>query len=151
MSDQGVSPLLPQPTKRFSVDSGVVSLLPHMEALLQDEADGLMASAECASPPYPPACPAQHTKALLQDEADGLYRVCEPPPPPCPAQHMEALLQDEADSLYRVCEPPPSCPAQHMEALLQDECLGGGRSSHTSAQARASVGPGVSSLCALLP
>ena len=124
MSDQGVSPLLPQPTKRFSVDSGVVSLLPHMEALLQDEADGLMASAECASPPYPPACPAQHTKALLQDEADGLYRVC---------------------------EPPPSCPAQHMEALLQDECLGGGRSSHTSAQARASVGPGVSSLCALLP
>ena len=124
MSDQGVSPLLPQPTKRFSVDSGVVSLLPHMEALLQDEADGLMASAECASPPYPPACPAQHTKALLQDEADGLYRVCEPPPP---------------------------CPAQHMEALLQDECLGGGRSSHTSAQARASVGPGVSSLCALLP
>ena len=98
MSDQGVSPLLPQPTKRFSVDSGVVSLLPHMEALLQDEADGLMASAECASPPYPPAC-----------------------------------------------------PAQHMEALLQDECLGGGRSSHTSAQARASVGPGVSSLCALLP
>ena len=125
MSDQGVSPLLPQPTKRFSVDSGVVSLLPHMEALLQDEADGLMASAECASPPYPPACPAQHTKALLQDEADGHYRVCEPPPPPC--------------------------PAQHMEALLQDECLGGGRSSHTSAQARASVGPGVSSLCALLP
>ena len=124
MSDQGVSPLLPQPTKRFSVDSGVVSLLPHMEALLQDEADGLMASAECASPPYPPACP---------------------------AQHQEALLLDEADSLYRVCEPPPSCPAQHMEALLQDECLGGGRSSHTSAQARASVGPGVSSLCALLP